>query len=205
MTDSRERILNRLRQTIDVAWKVPEMVPSPVIDVMPAPQNLVATFKQELESIGGEVCLVETHKELLSGLTVVFKTENVNSVCCVDKHVEDVLSQIGISVNQNYSALVAVTGCDYLVARSGSVLVSSQSGKGRKVHVSAQTHIVLASASQLRPFIRDAIASFKIKYEVLPSWFAFITGPSRTADIEKTLVTGVHGPKRLIVLIDVAS
>ncbi|WP_026474598.1 LutC/YkgG family protein [Alkaliflexus imshenetskii] len=203
--NSRERILSRLRQTNDFAWEAPYVVPSPVIDVMPAPENLVSTFKQELDLIGGEAFLVENQKDMLSGLTEVLKSANIASVCCEDAHIGEILSEAGILVNQDYSSLVAVTGCDFLVARSGSVLVSSLSGKGRKVHVSAQTHIVLAGASQIRPFIRDAIASFKMKYENLPSWFTLITGPSRTADIEKTLVTGVHGPKRLIVFIDVAS
>ena len=93
---------------------------------------------------------------------------------------------------------VGITGCEYLVARLGSIVVSSGQMSGRKLNVYPEIHIVIAYRSQLVPDIKHAMKALKQKYESnLPSMISFITGPSRTADIEKTLVMGAHGPKDL--------
>ena len=62
--------------------------------------------------------------------------------------------------------------------------------------------MVIAYASQLVLELKDAFKLLKTKYgEKLPTLISNITGPSRTADIEKTLVLGAHGPKELIVFL----
>jgi len=84
--------------------------------------------------------------------------------------------------------------------------VSSSCYSGRLLNVFPPVHIVVARASNLVPFIENAIAHLKQKYvNNMPSQATIITGPSRTADIEKTLVMGAHGPKELLVLIDINS
>ncbi len=93
-----------------------------------------------------------------------------------------------------------VTRCEFLIARFGSVMVSSGLNAGRRMFVYPETHIVIAKASQVVVEISDALNGLKKKYkEGLPSQVTVITGPSRTADIEKTLVMGAHGPKELYV------
>ena len=63
-----------------------------------------------------------------------------------------------------------------------------------------ESHIVIANVSQVVPELRDALSGIKKKYAGnFPSQITTITGPSRTADIEKTLVMGAHGPKELYV------
>jgi L-lactate dehydrogenase complex protein LldG len=65
-----------------------------------------------------------------------------------------------------------------------------------------EIHIVVAYSSQLVPDLKDAFKEIKKKYEPeFPSVISLITGPSRTADIEKTLVMGAHGPKELYVFL----
>ena len=96
------------------------------------------------------------------------------------------------------AAQVGVTGCEFLIARLGSVMVSSGQMAGRRIFVYPDIHIVIAHASQLVPDLRDALVKLRKKYERrMPSMVTVITGPSRTADIEKTLVVGVHGPKEV--------
>jgi L-lactate dehydrogenase complex protein LldG len=75
---------------------------------------------------------------------------------------------------------------------------------GRKIIAYPEIHLVVATASQLVPDIKRGIQLLRRKYgEEFPSLVSLITGPSRTADIEKTLVMGAHGPKELyIFLID---
>jgi L-lactate dehydrogenase complex protein LldG len=63
-------------------------------------------------------------------------------------------------------------------------------------------HIVIAHASQIVNYPEDALNAMQEKYgEHLPSCISTITGPSRTADIEKTLVLGAHGPKEFVVFL----
>ena len=97
---------------------------------------------------------------------------------------------------------IGITGCEFLIARTGSVLISSDNDSGRQMNVFPPIHIVLAHISQLVNYPKDAVSAIQEKYgEQLPSMISFITGPSRTADIEKTLVLGAHGPKEFIVLL----
>ncbi|MGC3991784.1 MAG: LUD domain-containing protein [Chthoniobacteraceae bacterium] len=95
-----------------------------------------------------------------------------------------------------------ITACDALVAQTGSVLVSSRSAGGRALSVLPAHHVVLARKEQLLADLPAAFALLKQKYDGnYPSFFSFITGPSRTGDIERILVLGAHGPKKLTVLL----
>jgi L-lactate dehydrogenase complex protein LldG len=94
-----------------------------------------------------------------------------------------------------------ITECDALVAQTGSVLVTSRSAGGRALSVLPPHHIVLARRDQMVADLPAAFALLKRKYGVdFPSMMSFITGPSRTGDIERILVLGAHGPKKLTIL-----
>jgi L-lactate dehydrogenase complex protein LldG len=93
---------------------------------------------------------------------------------------------------------ISVTSCEALVARTGTVVVSSLQSSGRTTSVYAPIHICIAYTRQLVYDVKDALQLIKSNYgNNLPSLISFATGPSRTADIEKTLVVGVHGPKEV--------
>jgi L-lactate dehydrogenase complex protein LldG len=93
------------------------------------------------------------------------------------------------------SAEACITGCEMLVARTGSILLTSMQNMGRMAPVYFPVHIVFAYANQIVPDIEDSFNMLKKRYgSDLPSMINLTTGPSRTADIEKTLVVGVHGP-----------
>jgi len=91
----------------------------------------------------------------------------------------------------------AITLCSHLVARTGTIVLSSKDASGRTASVYAPIHICIAYADQLVYDIADSLVQFKNNPEGFPSMISFATGPSRTADIEKTLVVGVHGPKEV--------
>jgi len=94
-----------------------------------------------------------------------------------------------------------ITECDALVAQTGSVLVTSRSAGGRALSVLPPHHVVLARREQLLPDLLAAFELLKRKYrENYPSFISFITGPSRTGDIERVLVLGAHGPKKLSIV-----
>lgn len=92
--------------------------------------------------------------------------------------------------------------CDALIAQTGSVLVTSRSTGGRAISVLPPHHIVLARRDQVVPDLPSAFALIKQTHDgSYPSMISFITGPSRTGDIERILVLGAHGPKRLTILL----
>lgn len=94
------------------------------------------------------------------------------------------------------------TECEALVAQTGSVCITGRSSGGRALSVLPPHHIAIASKAQL---VTDLAAAYELlaqKYQGnYPSFISFITGPSRTGDIERILVLGAHGPKRLTVLL----
>lgn len=97
---------------------------------------------------------------------------------------------------------VALTTCEVLVARTGTMVMSAAQPSGRTTSIYAPVHICIAEASQVVYELDEAIQLMKEKYGIhLPSLITFATGPSRTADIEKTLVVGVHGPKEVYCLL----
>jgi L-lactate dehydrogenase complex protein LldG len=97
-----------------------------------------------------------------------------------------------------------ITLADALIAQTGSVFVSASCG-GRGASVVAPTHIVYAFAKQLVPdlvtALRNATADGRLDQN---SYACVISGSSRTADIEKILVQGAHGPMRLVVIVETA-
>jgi L-lactate dehydrogenase complex protein LldG len=128
--------------------------------------------------------------------------------------VRDVLSGIHCSTHQvdvsgkafDKDALEAcdagITACECLVAQTGSILVASDSGGGRALSILPHCHVVIATVDQVVPVLADALEVVRERHAGgLPSMLSFITGPSRTGDIERILVLGAHGPKELIVIL----
>ncbi|MFY9802453.1 MAG: LUD domain-containing protein [Candidatus Acidiferrales bacterium] len=97
-----------------------------------------------------------------------------------------------------------ITLAEVLVAQTGSVMVSAACG-GRGASVVAPVHIVLATIGQLVPTLNEAFARIRERETAAQnSYLCLITGSSRTADIEKILVMGAHGPRRLVVILELA-
>jgi len=98
-----------------------------------------------------------------------------------------------------------ISECDALVAQTGTVVVTNRSAGGRALSVLPPHHVVLARREQLVPDLPAAFALVKERYGAsYPSMISFITGPSRTGDIERILVLGAHGPKKLTIFCLVA-
>lgn len=117
---------------------------------------------------------------------------------------EPLVTDGGYDVEVLATCDVAITGCLALVAQTGSVLVDARHCGGRALTVLAPHHVVVAEAAQLVAGLPQAFEVLRAAHSDDVSAFAsFITGPSRTGDIERILVLGAHGPRVLdIVLID---
>jgi len=97
---------------------------------------------------------------------------------------------------------VGITECDALVAQTGSVVVTSRTAGGRALSVLPPHHVALARRDQLVADLPEALARLRARYGAdFPSMISFITGPSRTGDIERILVLGAHGPKKLTIFL----
>ena len=168
--------------------------------------SLDIVFAEEFSKVQGQFVYCENEEDLVSNLSILFSQKNWFNTFCLEEKIQGWLKQAEIS----YSSLevelldmyVSVTFCEYLVARLGSVMISSRQISGRRLNIYPPVHIVIAYTSQLVPDIKHALSAIKIKYaDRFPSLVSLITGPSRTADIEKTLVMGAHGPKELFVFL----
>jgi len=95
-----------------------------------------------------------------------------------------------------------ITACESLVAQTGSILVSSGTCGGRALSILPHAHVVIATVDQVVSTLGDALHEAQTRHAGrLPSMLSFITGPSRTGDIERILVLGAHGPKELNLLL----
>jgi L-lactate dehydrogenase complex protein LldG len=164
------------------------------------------TFAQELTAAGGNFIYCESVNEFLEGLRFLVADRKWGQIIALEAKVSELLKAGQVPFNYYpediMRADVAVTGCECLVARLGSIMVSTGQTAGRRIFVNPEVHIVLAYTSQLVNDLKDAFNLLRKKYEPrMPSMVTMITGPSRTADIEKTLVVGVHGPKELYVFL----
>jgi len=206
MNSARNNILARLKAAQDKRGEIGENVPdftSPIYH--PLNESLSLEFKTNLELIGGQVILCQSKSEIADQVKQICKEKDQDKIFCTDSKLQEILSgSIGIdSAEGSFLGLnIGVTGCELLVAHLGSVLISSAQISGRRLNVFPETHIVVADQSQLTDYLDSALEKLQNKYKnELPSLISNITGPSRTADIEKTLVMGMHGPKSLIVII----
>ena len=96
---------------------------------------------------------------------------------------------------------MGITGADYAIAETGSVVVVPRRGLSRLVSVVPPVHVAIVRPSDVVGTLDDLFALRRLEYARnggdMGSYLNFITGPSRTADIEQTIVVGVHGPREV--------
>jgi L-lactate dehydrogenase complex protein LldG len=203
---AKENILKKIRKALTQSTPLPFPGSEGTSSVFqPGQQELEVEFGERFSSLLGKFIYCADKEEL--GLQL----ENIIVHNKWDKifFKEDVLkSVLPASLLQKpvYNDLTncdaAITTCEALVARTGSIIMSSAQQSGRTTSVYAPVHICIAYTDQLVYDVKDGLLRIKEKYAgKIPSLITFATGPSRTADIEKTLVVGVHGPKEVYVFL----
>jgi len=169
-------------------------------------KSLVEIFEEELTKINGEFFYCNNEDELIQNLQKINSEKQLEKLYSPDKKLSEYLKKANIQYiaefkdSKNINS--GLSSCEFLVARFGSATVSSAQAGARKVFSFPPIHIIIAYENQLVLELDDAINGIVEKYgENLPSQITNIAGPSRTADIEKTLILGAHGPKELIILL----
>lgn len=196
---SKESILKKIRQALSHSTPIPfpqSEGNQPVFP--PSMQELEVEFAEQFNALQGRFIFCVNLQELAFQFSSLVKKRDWQKIYCVEEKLKQLA---GISIEERFVSTdlagchASVTGCECLVARTGSIVMSAAQASGRTTSVYAPVHICIAFTSQLVYDVKDALVLLKEKYNSkLPSLIIFATGPSRTADIEKTLVVGVHGP-----------
>lgn len=169
-------------------------------------ENPLVVFAENLVKAGGKFVYCKNENDFKLKLLALLDERNWINPAVHSPGIGQILEELNViytsSIPVPIDTKVGIGGCDFLIARLGSVIVSSWSSPGRQIHSYPEIHIVVAKASQVVNDTGIALKELRKKYSVdFPSQVTIITGPSRTADIEKTLVMGAHGPKELIVFL----
>jgi len=199
---SKESILKKIRKALSHSTPLPFPASEGNQPVVPSSvQELEVEFAEQFNALQGRFIFCVNQQELAFQFGSLVKKRDWQKVYCLEKSTRQLISssiEDRLVETDLAGCDVSVTGCECLVARTGSIVMSAAQTSGRTTSVYAPVHICIAFTSQLVYDVKDALQLMKEKYkDKLPSLITFATGPSRTADIEKTLVVGVHGPKEV--------
>ena len=192
---AKENILKKIRQALSNPAPLPFAQSEGNASIFhPAPDDLEVVFAEEFVNLQGKFAFCVDEKDMLEQVQkLIAEREWTKIYCNTDKWKDSFSNTINLP-----GCDASITGCEFLVARTGTIVMSAAQQSGRTVSVYAPVHICIAYTNQLVYDIKDALQTVKEKYAGnIPSLITFASGPSRTADIEKTFVTGVHGPKEV--------
>ena len=206
---SRDAVLARIRQGLAAGPAPLPSRPDFAAPVHPplSSTDVVVAFAERFQQVGGEFHYCETLADFATQLTAYREGQQVGAPYVWEPDLQVVLEMAGVEFRAGEADFVAngdlsLTSCEALVARTGSVLVSAATASGRRLSIYPDQHLVLARPSQVVAEIGDALRVMQDRYgAALPSMVSLTSGPSRTADIEKTLVLGAHGPRRIALFL----
>jgi L-lactate dehydrogenase complex protein LldG len=206
VSPSKENILKKIRKALTQSTPLPFPQSEGNSSVyLPSAQELEVEFAEQFTRLTGKFIFCLTWQELAAQLNAVVAHNNWKNIYNQEAELAKTLASNGFSPAYHDSVAscdAAITTCENLIARTGSIVMSAAGPSGRSVSVYAPVHICIARTNQLVYDVKDGIQLVKEKYGAnFPSLVTFATGPSRTADIEKTLVVGVHGPKEVYVFL----
>ncbi len=199
---ARENILKKIKQALGK----PVPVPFPASEgnesvFLPSRQEPEIEFAENFSKLEGRFSFCSDEKELAAQLQTLISLRKWTKLYSRETGIQDMLSNAGFTpvyTDELATCDAAITGCEALIARTGSMILSSVQLSGRTTSVYAPVHICIAYSKQLVYDIGEGLQQLRGAYgKQFPSLVTLATGPSRTADIEKTLVVGVHGPKEV--------
>jgi len=198
---ARANILHKTTEALKnpVAMPFPEQISDRPVFI-PNENELAIEFAEKFTSLLGKFVYCENESELVNKLAQLIHAHKWDKIYSVESGWLDDMKEYSfdpVTTDDLAACDASITLCEHLIARTGTIVLSSQQLSGRTTSVYAPIHICIAYTHQLVFDISDSLTQFKKEMDTLPSMISFATGPSRTADIEKTLVVGVHGPKEV--------
>jgi len=186
------------------------------LPAQPLATDLIELFKQNLEAVDGHCIVAHSKGEIADALTQIInalqKTKlraqriAVSDAPEVERlmHMTDLeIEELGIAPNASdiFSFDVGITTAQAAIAETGTLVLDSARERHRLVSLVPPVHIAIVDASTIRATLGEILTMLQNDEELSPT-VTFITGPSRTGDIELTLTIGVHGPQEVYVIIN---
>ncbi|HKP82217.1 MAG TPA: lactate utilization protein [Pyrinomonadaceae bacterium] len=187
-----------------------------VLPAQPLASNLIDLFKQNIEAVDGHCIIAHSKGEIADALTQTIsalqKTKlRAQRIAISDApeverlmHMTDLeIEELGIapSASEIFGFDVGITTAQAAIAETGTLVLDSARERHRFVSLVPPVHIAIVDASTIYATLGETLTMLQNGNEVSPA-VTFVTGPSRTADIELTLTIGVHGPQELYVIIN---
>ena len=222
---SRERFLARVRQAAEQGrrYRVHLKPFDDQIGYLGAGDDLVERFATEVNAVGGKAFVVPEIEAARRQLKELLSEACATSALCWQHEflhrlgLVELLSASGVTMLDHarltdmpatarrktlLACDVGITSCDCAIAETGTLMMCSQPGQERVASLLPPMHIAIVESQQIVPDLIDAIGMLNQRgFESLPSNVTFITGPSKTGDIELQLTTGVHGPGKWLVIV----
>lgn len=211
---SKEKILKKVRQALNFKSKssFQNIDLESNIFARPEGETLSEIFVKQFNAVNGKFVYCDNQFDCIDKLLDLIEQRKWKFLFCWEENIQTLLDDSGISYYNKREHLdkiqASVTGCESLLASTGSILVSS-SRNSRILSVWPPVHIVIARRSQIVMDMKESLQVMRNRYgRNMPSMMSFITGPSRTAQFpleenasESQMVVGAHGPVELILFL----
>src|SRR6185295_8406784 len=180
-----------------------EMIPVPVL--VSSGLNLLETFQESLEQVGAKCTFVEGESEAGHRLREIIKDLSASEILVSDSElVHRIVNAAELdaledaSRDELFAMEVGVTSAQWAIAETGTLVLESGSERHRLVSLVPPVHVCIIRASSIRQSMAESLEL--VNPDANPT-ITFITGASRTSDIELTLAIGVHGTGELYVIV----
>lgn len=215
MSDTRKQVLTNVRTALNRVGPLPESVGKSLQGRLSRPRanlkpaigtDIIAHFIDKLESVSAKVTRVATidkAADVVAGHLQRFGLGNA-VVAAPDPALQGIPWSNRLSVERRAAAggdRVTVTGAYAAVAETGSLVLLSSAESPTTLNFLPDDHVIVVHESQIVPHIEDVWARMRSDKRNMPRTVNFITGPSKTADVEQTIQEGAHGPRRLLVIL----
>jgi len=179
--------------------------------IQPDTNALAEIFRENLETVGGtcrivgnDLAATRAIEEIVSALDAkriaITDVPTVRNLCLPPPNGAEIL--LNASAEELFACDVGITGAQYAIAETGTLVLESEHERNRLTSLVPPVHICLLDARDIRERMIEVLEVLhKDGREKLDRAVTFITGPSRTSDIELTLAIGVHGPRELHVIV----
>lgn len=215
MSGPREQVLNSIRRSLNrtgpvpdsVAWVLDARLQSPRANVKPAlGGEPVAQFIRKIEAVHGAVTRVTVVEQVSEAVAAHLEQNDLPPALVVapDPELEAVPWSNRFTVERraaNGDDRVSVTGAFAGIAETGTLALLSGPESPTTLNFLPDDHLVVLKAERIVPHMEDVWARLRAERKTVPRTVNFITGPSKTADVEQTIQEGAHGPRRLRVIL----
>lgn len=177
--------------------------------------TVIDLFRQALESVSGHCFMVQTIEEAARAIQQIVTERGARRIAVSDSTlVKRILERVKTEAlfldapNQSelFECDLGITSAQWAIAETGTLVLESERERHRLASLVPPVHIAIVEAGRIRRTMSEVLELIKNTDGALSRTVTFITGPSRTSDIELTLAIGVHGPGELhVIVIDEAA